>query len=164
MDRRTRGAAGKSGRVDVEQSNTSSQSLRDTQAGVKILTCKEATCEDNNEIYSPEVSAGRVAKSIACTIESRNAIKITDLYSVGHSHTSKPQLENGEAIPFIHRIELEGPQGEIVRIRALFDDGAMVSAMCTSIFEKVKHRLCNWSTSDRRLRMANGSVVKAVVK
>ncbi|KAG2744576.1 hypothetical protein P692DRAFT_201674294, partial [Suillus brevipes Sb2] len=46
----------------------------------------------------------------------------------------------------------------------LFDDGAMVSAMCTSIFEKVKHRLHNWSTSDRRLRMVNGSVVKAVAK
>jgi hypothetical protein len=164
MDQRISGATGKSGRVGVEQSNTSTQSLKDTQAGVEILACKEATCEDNNVMHSPEVSTGHVAKSIACTIKSRNAIEIVDLYSVGHPHTSKPQLENGEAIPFIHRIELEGPQGEIVRIRALFDDGAMVSAMCTSIFEKVKHRLHNWSTSDRRLRMANGSVVKAVAK
>jgi hypothetical protein len=136
----------------------------DTKAGVEVLVCREATCEDNDRIYSPEVSAGSVAKSIACTIESRDTIEITDLYSVGHQHTAKSQLENGEAIPFIHRIELEGPQGEIVQIRALFDDRAMVSAMCTSIFEKVKHRLHNWSTSDRRLHMANESVVKAVAK
>ncbi|KAG2071466.1 hypothetical protein BDR04DRAFT_944488, partial [Suillus decipiens] len=51
-----------------------------------------------------------------------------------------------------------------VRIRALFDDGAMISAMCTSIFKKIKHQLHNWSESDRHLRMANGSIVKAVAK
>lgn len=52
----------------------------------------------------------------------------------------------------------------MVRVRALFDDGAMVSAMCTSVFEKIKHRLHNWSESQRRLRMANGNIVRAVAK
>jgi hypothetical protein len=59
-----------------------------------------------------------------------------DLYSVGHPHTKKPQLENGEAIPFIHWIELEGPKGELVQVQVLFNDGAMVSAKCISIFKK----------------------------
>jgi hypothetical protein len=164
MDRGNNGATGKSRRVGVEQDNTSTQSLKDTQAGVRVLARKEAASEDKDRIYSPEVSAGNVARNVACTIESRDAIEITDLYSVGHPHIKKPQLENGEAIPFIHRIELEGPKGELVRVRALFDDGAMVSAMCISIFKKIKHRLHNWSPSDRHLRMANGSIVKAVAK
>jgi len=35
----------------------------------------------------------------------------------------------------------------------------MVAAMCTSVFDKVKHRLGNWGPSRRRLRMANGIIV-----
>jgi len=46
----------------------------------------------------------------------------------------------------------------------LFDDGAMVSAMCTSVFEKIKHKLHNWGESQRRLRMANGNIVRAISK
>ncbi|KIK32875.1 hypothetical protein CY34DRAFT_64408, partial [Suillus luteus UH-Slu-Lm8-n1] len=89
---------------------------------------------------------------------------ISDLYSIGHQHVTKAQLENGEAVPFIHRIELDGPKGEVVRIRALFDDGAMVSAMCASIFQKVKHRLHNLTQSNKHLRMADGSIVKSIAK
>jgi hypothetical protein len=40
----------------------------------------------------------------------------------------------------------------------------MVAAMCTSIFDKVKHCLDNWSPSERKLRMANGNIVKADAK
>ncbi|KAG2337901.1 hypothetical protein BDR05DRAFT_831032, partial [Suillus weaverae] len=68
------------------------------------------------------------------------------------------------AVPFIHQITLEGLKGEAVRVRALFDDGAMVAAMCTSIFNKVKHRLANWGPSERKLRMVNGNIVNANVK
>jgi hypothetical protein len=110
----------------------------DTKAGVEVLACREAMCEDNDRIYSPEVSNGSVAKSIACTIESHDTIEITDLYSVGHQHTTKSQLEHREAIPFIHWIELEGPQGEIVWIRALFDDGAKTSGNAKSMIESLK--------------------------
>ncbi|KIK43908.1 hypothetical protein CY34DRAFT_54109, partial [Suillus luteus UH-Slu-Lm8-n1] len=66
--------------------------------------------------------------------------------------------------PFTHSVSLEGPRGEIVRIQGLFDDGAMISAMCTSIYDKVKHRLGNWSQSTRKLRMANGNIIKSLVK
>ncbi|KAH7918391.1 hypothetical protein BV22DRAFT_977878, partial [Leucogyrophana mollusca] len=60
--------------------------------------------------------------------------------------------------PFIQHIALAGPNGEITRVKALFDDGAMVGAMCSTVFHKVKHRLHNWQPSKRRLRMANGAI------
>ncbi|KIK31830.1 hypothetical protein CY34DRAFT_59689, partial [Suillus luteus UH-Slu-Lm8-n1] len=46
----------------------------------------------------------------------------------------------------------------------LFDDGAMVAAMCSSIFHKIKHRLHNWSLSSRKLHMANGKIINAEAK
>ena len=57
-------------------------------------------------------------------------VKIIDLYSIGHNKdTKKPWKEN--KVPFIHNIELLGPRGEIIRVRALFDEGTMVGAMCS---------------------------------
>lgn len=164
MDRRNLGATGKRGRVDVEQNNTSTQSFKDPQDEIEVLACVEARCEEKIRINSPELYAKAVAKDVKCITNSRSAIEIVDLYSVGHPQTTKAQIENGEAVPFIHRIELEGPQGEVVRIRALFDDGAMVSVMCSSIFQKIKHRLHNYGQSNKKLRMANGNVINSVAK
>jgi hypothetical protein len=65
-------------------------------------------------------------------------------------------------VPFQHTLCLLGPQGEIVRVAALFDGCAMVSAMCTTIFEKVKYRLGHCSRSTRRLRMGNGTIVPSL--
>jgi len=62
-------------------------------------------------------------------------------------------------VPFIHTIKLEGPRGEVVRVRGLFDEGALVNAMCSTVFEKVKKWLGHGIVSNRRLRMANGSVM-----
>jgi len=56
-------------------------------------------------------------------------------------------------------LSLEGPKGEAVRIRGLFDDGALVNVMCSTIFDKVKKRIGPGVTSKRQLRMANGSVI-----
>ncbi|KAG1723796.1 hypothetical protein EDB19DRAFT_1834464 [Suillus lakei] len=61
--------------------------------------------------------------------------------------------------PFLQHIACTGPQGEVVRVKALFDEGAMVSAMCTTVFDKVQHRLGNWQASTKQLRMANGTLV-----
>lgn len=88
-----------------------------------------------------------------------NETDIVDLYTAGHASLNKAQMRTGEAVPFIHQVKLEGPNGELVRIWALFDDGAMVPAMCSSIFDKVKHRLHNFQPSVKRLRMANGTIV-----
>jgi hypothetical protein len=59
-------------------------------------------------------------------------------------------------------LNLLGPQGEIVRVEALFDGCAMVSAMCTTVFEKVKHRLGEWGRSEKQLRMGNGVIVPSL--
>lgn len=83
---------------------------------------------------------------------------VSNLYSVGHEVvTCTTRLS--EEVPFLHSVTLLGPSGEHVRVRALFDGGAMVGAMFSSVFEKVKHRLGTWRASMRRLRMANGSVI-----
>ena len=47
----------------------------------------------------------------------------------------------------------------MVRIRGLFDDGALVNVMCSSVFNKIKKRLSSGVNSKRQLRMANGSIV-----
>ncbi|KAG1824653.1 uncharacterized protein BJ212DRAFT_1260337, partial [Suillus subaureus] len=46
-----------------------------------------------------------------------------------------------------------------IRVTALFDKGAMISAMCSSFFEKIKHCLGNWTPSSKRLQMANGAII-----
>ena len=84
---------------------------------------------------------------------------VIDLYSVGDKDRLWETLEQRE-VPFVHWLLVHGPQGEIVRVKALFDGGAMVGAMCTSFFKKVQHRLCGQAKpSNRRLRMANGVIL-----
>lgn len=43
-----------------------------------------------------------------------------------------------ESQPFVHGVKLHGPKGEIVRIKGVFDDGAMINAIDSGIFEKIK--------------------------
>ena len=76
---------------------------------------------------------------------------IIDLYSVGHETVTRTMCNTGAEVPFQHTLCLLGPQGEVVRVSALFNGCAMVSAMCTSVFEKVKHRLGKWRKSTKRL-------------
>jgi len=75
---------------------------------------------------------------------------------------SDEQESKEETKPFIHQVQFLGPQGEIVRIWGLFDDGAMKEAMSTTMFHKVKHRLGRSQPSPITLRMANGSLVKSL--
>jgi hypothetical protein len=65
------------------------------------------------------------------------------------------------AQPFVHEIQLLGPQGEIVQVHATFDDGAMICTMSISIFKQVKHWLGAWKPSTRVLHMANGTVARS---
>jgi len=69
-----------------------------------------------------------------------NKSQFIDLYAVGDKDNTWETLKQKEA-PFMHWLLLHGPQGEKVRVEALFDGGAMVGAMCTSFFKKVQHRL-----------------------
>ncbi|KIK19187.1 hypothetical protein PISMIDRAFT_72274, partial [Pisolithus microcarpus 441] len=47
---------------------------------------------------------------------------------------------------------------------ALFDNGAMTSAMCTTVFKAVKHRLGGWKPCNRPLWMANGMLMHTVAE
>ena len=76
---------------------------------------------------------------------------IIDLYSVGHETVTRTMCNTGAEVPFQHMLRLLGPQGEVVWVSALFDGCDMVSALCTSVFEKVKHRLGKWGKSTKRL-------------
>jgi hypothetical protein len=67
-------------------------------------------------------------------------------------------------LPFLQNTSFAGLQGEIVRVKALFDEGAMISAMCSATFDKVKHRLGNWAPSSKSLCMANGTIVPSQAK
>ena len=82
---------------------------------------------------------------------------IVDLYTV-----TRPDVNTSEGIrelPFVHEVHLQGPKGEIVRVRAVFNDGAMICTMSIDIFKQVKHWLEGWLPSTRILRMANGALV-----
>jgi hypothetical protein len=104
------------------------------------------------EVCSPAVNVP--------STESNN--NLIDLYSVGHEEVTRVMCDKGVEVPFQHTLRLLGPQGEIVRVSALFDGCAMVSAMCATVFEKVKHRLGHWSKSTRRLRMGNGVIIPSL--
>ena len=61
-----------------------------------------------------------------------NIINFFDVYSVG---------ENGDAIPFEKGISLVGVNGELVVLKATFDDCAMVNVIDKVAFEEVKNQL-----------------------
>ena len=94
----------------------------------------EVPCEDNSFIPTEQSQS-------TCISREPVEFEIVDLYSVGH------ELKEKDTLPFIHMLTLEGPKGEAVRIRGLFDDGTLVNIMCSTIFDKVKQRLGSGVTS-----------------
>ena len=83
---------------------------------------------------------------------------IVDLYAVG----AKINEKGNTTRPFVHQIRLHGLKGEIVRVWATFDEGALMEVMSTSTFEKSKHRIGKLQPSVLLLRMANGTIVKSL--
>ncbi|KAF8200622.1 hypothetical protein K438DRAFT_1582506, partial [Mycena galopus ATCC 62051] len=51
------------------------------------------------------------------------------------------------------------PQGELERIRALEDNGALVNMMCTTLYEVIKHHIGCLQQSAKTLCMENGALV-----
>ena len=78
-------------------------------------------------------------------------LQIFDLYAVNPEQPIRP---------FIHQLNIKAKGGEIIRVKANFDDGALANAMSTTKFNAIKHRLGHYGPSSRRLRMADGSIVK----
>jgi hypothetical protein len=89
-------------------------------------------------------------------VSSTTEPEILDLYAVGKENENEKEVQ-----PFVHNVRLLGPKGEIVRVWGMFDDSALVAAMCSRVFAKVKHRLGKYEASKRRLRMADGTIIKA---
>src|SRR6267154_2553704 len=111
-------------------------------------------CEDQyNNPAKPIPSKNYVAMSSDCSEQ----CDIVNLYSADEVQT------RNMCLPFLQNIAFAGPQGETVRVTALFNEGAMISAMCVSTFNKVKHRLGNWKPSNKRLQMANGVIVPSLL-
>ena len=63
-------------------------------------------------------------------------MNIADLFTIGASKNSKEETKL-----FVQQVQFHGPQGEIVRVWATIDDGAMKEVMSSTVFKKVKHRL-----------------------
>ena len=108
---------------------------------------------------SPNVEVVEITSPTISVLSTTQNNNIVDLYSVGHKEVTRVMCDKGVEVPFQHTIRLLGPQGEIVRVSALFDGCAMVSAMCATVFQKVKHRLGEWRKSMKQLRMGDGTLV-----
>ncbi|KAG2744480.1 hypothetical protein P692DRAFT_201669873, partial [Suillus brevipes Sb2] len=66
--------------------------------------------------------------------------------------------------PFMQNISFEGPNGETMQVKALFNEGTMVSVMSTAVFNQVKCRLTNWEPWKKRLQMSHRMIVPSRAK
>lgn len=82
--------------------------------------------------------------------------RVVNVYRVGVI----PEIE--KSVPFTQWVQLLGPRGEVVRMRGVFDDGAMINAIDTRALRAVEARLSPLVPSGKSLRMANGLVVPSV--
>lgn len=106
--------------------------------------------------------AGRTGSGEGSTVDASTGLyvpegaqAIFDLYRVGYGE------ESVRSVPFVHTVCLMGPRGEVVRIRSVFDDGAMLNAIDAGVFEMVKGRLAGMMESSKILRMADGRLVQS---
>ena len=119
-----------------------------------------------NGQYSPERGEGALPSDAAVIPDTtspmysveRNSI-VSDLYSIG-SLRQKGMRET--SVPFVHGVELNGPRGETVRFRSVFDDGALANAIDERMYRTTKGRLSTLEPSYRVLKMADGRLVPSL--
>ena len=107
--------------------------------------------------YGPPMDASlstRYAEPVITPSQSDHVA--VDLYKIGDYHGSSIAPR-----PFIHKVELQGTKGGRLYIKGLFDNGAMVNAICSFLYKKFAHVLGRLQPSTKVLRMANGSCVKS---
>ena len=88
--------------------------------------------------------------TVSSMYDSRDIIDCHELYTVGNA-----------SVPFEKDIDLIGIDGELVRVRAIFDDGGMVNAIDSKIFQFIKKQLSPSQRSSKVLKMANGTLVRS---
>src|SRR5882762_5150851 len=97
------GSAGKRGRA-VELSTNST-----TQEHI----------EQKNEHFE-------ITSTVSNVLTSTTELDVVDLFGIGANETKKGI---GNTKPFRHRVRFHGPRGEVVRVWANIDDGAMREVM-----------------------------------
>jgi hypothetical protein len=122
--------------------------------GLPVLAHMEDVHEDQH--LNPTKSSQPTANIIRQAINKQ--CDVVNLYSTDEESARRTCL------PFLQNTSFVGLQGEIVQVKALFDEGAMISAMCSVTFDKVKHRLGSWAPSSKSLCMANGTIVLSQAK
>lgn len=156
---------GKSGRVIDVESMIPSMTPTNLLPVESVLLHEEGLQEDKlsqptDAKCTPTSGAGVLPGDDAVILDtpmyngsSESEYEIVDLYGIGSANRSH------KSMPFVHGVELEGPKGEVVRMRSVFDDGAMVNAIDTDVFNQVKGRLTPLQPSMLGLRMADGRIV-----
>ena len=85
--------------------------------------------------------------STTCT--SPNELQLVDLYTVGSEELEEFKIHPLPEVPFVHRITVNGAHGCIIHIRGVSSSSAMVNAMCSTVYDKIKHRLSLLQPSSR---------------
>jgi len=98
--------------------------------------------------------------STTCTLPAE--LQIVDLYTVGSEEPDEFEINPLPEVPFVHGVAVNGPRGSVVRVRGVFDSRAMVNAICSAVYDNIKHRLSPLQPLKRQLRMADGSVIPSV--
>ncbi|KAK7062288.1 hypothetical protein R3P38DRAFT_2400225, partial [Favolaschia claudopus] len=112
-----------------------------------------AACDGQRDASLPGLLGG--AGSTSCVFTG-SELQLVDLYTVDPSKNEKTTAA------FMHWISMEGPRGERVRVRALWDGGAQVSVLDRGRFEEVRHRLGETGPGRKMLRMADGTRVPSI--
>ena len=129
--------------VCVKGNQTTRHSL--PSLGWTAFARKGAACRGIQVTAPTEFASDRRSTNVPFGFQSN----IVEVYSVG------PR----ECEPFETQIQLAGKQGVFVEVKGLVDDGAMVAAMDTKVFNRMQETLEGIKPSSKRLRMANGTIV-----
>lgn len=150
----------------AERSKRTAQTQREIEQRIRCLEqTSRATAARLETIVSrprtfPERTAQvaqRLTRHATPPTQLISAIAPTGMYSVGAQPLHRCE-------PFLHSITLLSTDSNPITVNALFDDGAMISAMSTGVYEKLRDRLGGWRASQRQLRMADGSVVPSIAR
>ena len=121
--------------------------------GRAVELSTDATTQIHTQQQNGHFEISNTVSHVKTTIPESNVV---DLFGIGASIIIREETR-----PFIHQVQFHGPQGEVVRVRANVDDGAMREVMSMATFKKVKHRLGTISPSSQLMRVANGMIVRS---
>ena len=120
-----------------------------------ILMCKWVGHKDL--LPEPVDLSDRLTVSDVCKEDIE--LQVVDLYVV---QTESDETQKKGMKPFIHQVKLHGLKGEVVQVWGLFNNGAMVDAMSTETYNRIRHRLTPLGRSSQCLRMAHRNIVNMI--